>query len=119
MATESALAIRKMRFKRDLSGGVQVCRHAACCHSLERFSSPKVSDFPRLENTAIGGGTLCPGHAPWRNRMIILGLVLLILGIVLSVNILYVIGGILLIVGVVLWLLGAMGRAVGGRRHYY
>src|SRR5215208_1937262 len=118
MATESALAIRKMRFKRDLSGGVQMCRcagAAACCHPLERSASAKVSDFPRLENTAIGGGTLCPGHAPWRNRMIILGLVLLILGIVLSVNILYVIGGLLLIVGVVLWLLGAMGRAVGGR----
>ena len=51
--------------------------------------------------------------------MIALGLILLILGIVFGVWILDAVGGILLIVGVVLWILGAMGRAVGGRRHYY
>jgi Flp pilus assembly protein protease CpaA len=31
----------------------------------------------------------------------------------------WTIGMIVLIVGLVLWLLGAMGHAVGGRRHYY
>jgi hypothetical protein len=51
--------------------------------------------------------------------MIGLGLVLLILGIVLGVNLLYTIGAILLIVGVILWILGAVGRPVGGRPHYY
>jgi hypothetical protein len=51
--------------------------------------------------------------------MIILGLVLLIAGALLDVWILYALGGILLVVGIVFWILGAMGRAVGGRRHYY
>src|SRR5215204_6489012 len=51
--------------------------------------------------------------------MITLGVILLILGIVLDVWILYAVGGILLVLGVIFWLLGAMGRAVGGRRHYY
>jgi Family of unknown function (DUF6131) len=51
--------------------------------------------------------------------MIILGLILLLLGFLLHVSILWTIGIIVLIVGVVLALLGATGRAVGGRRHYY
>ena len=51
--------------------------------------------------------------------MIVLGVVLLILGALLNVGILYAIGGILIILGVIFWILGAMGRAVGGRRHYY
>lgn len=51
--------------------------------------------------------------------MIILGVILLILGLVLDVGILWTIGIILLIIGAVLFLLGTMGRAVGGRRHYF
>jgi Family of unknown function (DUF6131) len=51
--------------------------------------------------------------------MIILGILLLILGFVLSIPILWTIGIIVLIVGLVLMLLGATGRAVGGRRHYW
>ncbi len=51
--------------------------------------------------------------------MIILGLILLILGFVLGVNILWTIGIILIVVGAILYLLGATGRAIGGRRHYY
>jgi hypothetical protein len=51
--------------------------------------------------------------------MIVLGIVLLLLGLLLDVWILYAVGGILLVVGIVFWVLGAMGRAVGGRRHYY
>ncbi|MCW2622646.1 MAG: hypothetical protein JWL64_2248 [Frankiales bacterium] len=51
--------------------------------------------------------------------MIILGVVLLILGFVLSVPILWTLGIILVVIGVVLYLLGAAGRQVGGRRHYY
>jgi hypothetical protein len=51
--------------------------------------------------------------------LIILGLVLLILGALLDVGILWTIGVILIVIGVILWVLGAMGRAVGGRRHYY
>ncbi len=52
--------------------------------------------------------------------MIILGVILLVLGLrISSLRILFVIGGILLVVGLVLALLGAGGRTIGGRRHYY
>ena len=64
--------------------------------------------------------------AAWRRRMekreyvvIILGVILLVLGLVLNVSILYTLGIILLIVGVILYILGATGRAVGGRAHYW
>jgi hypothetical protein len=51
--------------------------------------------------------------------MIILGVILLVLGFLLHISILWTIGIILLVVGAVLLLLGSMGRAVGGRKHYF
>ncbi|MEU6277306.1 DUF6131 family protein [Streptomyces populi] len=51
--------------------------------------------------------------------MIILGVILLIIGLVAGIGILWTIGIILVAIGVVLWILGAVGREVGGRRHYY
>jgi uncharacterized membrane protein HdeD (DUF308 family) len=54
-----------------------------------------------------------------RTTVITLGVILLILGLLLDVGILYTIGIILLVVGAVLFLLGAAGRAVGGRKHYF
>ena len=51
--------------------------------------------------------------------MIILGIILLVAGFLFKMHILWVIGVILLIVGVALMVMGRMGRAVGGRRHYY
>lgn len=51
--------------------------------------------------------------------MIILGVILLIIGLVANISILWTIGVILLIVGAVFWILGAMGREIGGRRHYW
>jgi Family of unknown function (DUF6131) len=51
--------------------------------------------------------------------MIILGIVLLIIGFIAKVAILWTIGIVLVVVGAALVLLGSMGRAVGGRRHYY
>lgn len=51
--------------------------------------------------------------------MIILGIILLIVGFIAKVAIIWTIGIILVVVGAVLFLLGSMGRAVGGRRHYY
>jgi hypothetical protein len=51
--------------------------------------------------------------------VIILGLILLILGFALGISILWTIGVILLVVGAVLYLLGATGRAIGGRNHWY
>jgi hypothetical protein len=51
--------------------------------------------------------------------MIIVGLVLLLLGLFLSIPILWTIGIVLVLVGAILWILGATGRAVGGRNHYW
>jgi uncharacterized membrane protein HdeD (DUF308 family) len=51
--------------------------------------------------------------------VIVLGLILLVLGLLLKISILWTIGIIVLIVGLVLVLMGSMGRAVGGRRHYW
>ncbi len=51
--------------------------------------------------------------------MIILGLVLLIIGFVAHVSIIWTIGIIVLLIGAVLVVAGALGHAVGGRRHYY
>lgn len=51
--------------------------------------------------------------------MIILGVILLIIGLLAGIGILWTIGIILVAIGVLLWVLGAMGREVGGRRHYW
>ncbi|MDY6810004.1 DUF6131 family protein [Gordonia mangrovi] len=51
--------------------------------------------------------------------MIILGLILLVLGFIFSIPILWTIGIILIVVGAILAILGATGRAVGGRKHFY
>jgi len=37
----------------------------------------------------------------------------------LAIKLLWTIGMIVLLVGLVLWAMGALGHAVGGRRHYY
>lgn len=51
--------------------------------------------------------------------MIILGIILLLLGWFLSIQILWTIGLIVLVIGVVLYVLGAIGRQIGPRRHYW
>jgi hypothetical protein len=51
--------------------------------------------------------------------VIILGIILLIIGFIAKVAIIWTIGIILVVLGAILFLLGTMGRAVGGRRHYF
>jgi hypothetical protein len=51
--------------------------------------------------------------------MILLGVVLLLIGFIAKIAILWVVGVILVLVGLALVALGATGRAVGGRRHYF
>ena len=51
--------------------------------------------------------------------MIILGLILLLIGFLAKIAIVWTIGIVVLIVGLVFLLLGAVGRGVGGRRHYW
>lgn len=51
--------------------------------------------------------------------MIILGAILLILGFLLDISILWTIGIVLVAIGVILFLLGAAGRTIGGRKHWF
>ncbi len=51
--------------------------------------------------------------------MLILGIILIIAGALLDIGILYTIGAVLAVIGLILWILGATGRAVGGRSHWY
>jgi hypothetical protein len=81
--------------------------------------------------TPRGGSDQSPGGAGYLgascvkvgggggSSVLILGLLLLLLGYLTGVGILQTLGVILLVIGAVLWILGAMGRPVGGRRHYW
>lgn len=51
--------------------------------------------------------------------MIILGIVLFVIGMLASISLLTTIGGALVVIGAILWVLGATGRAVGGRKHFF
>ena len=51
--------------------------------------------------------------------MITLGVILLIIGFLANIAILWTIGIVLVVIGLILAVLGRMGRAVGGRAHYY
>jgi hypothetical protein len=51
--------------------------------------------------------------------VIIFGIVFLIIGLVTKIAIVWSIGVIVLLIGLALSLLGALGHAVGGRRHYF
>jgi hypothetical protein len=51
--------------------------------------------------------------------MIRLGIALILAGLLLAIPILTSLGVILLAVGLILMVHGSMGRAVGGRWHYY
>ncbi|MGW6915095.1 DUF6131 family protein [Kitasatospora sp. NPDC054939] len=51
--------------------------------------------------------------------MIVLGVILLIIGLVTGIGVLWTIGLVLVLIGLLLWVMGAVGHAVGGRRHYY
>jgi hypothetical protein len=51
--------------------------------------------------------------------VIILGIVIVVAGFLFKISLLWTIGLILVVIGLVLMVMGRMGRAVGGRRHYY
>ena len=51
--------------------------------------------------------------------MIVLGVILLIIGFITKVPIIWTLGVIAVVIGAVLFILGALGHAVGGRKHYY
>jgi hypothetical protein len=51
--------------------------------------------------------------------MIVIGVVLMLIGFLTGIPILWSLGILVALVGLVLALLGAAGREIGGRRHYY
>jgi len=51
--------------------------------------------------------------------VIILGVVLLVVGFLVHIPVLTTIGLVLMVLGAILWIMGASGRAVGGRTHYW
>ncbi|WP_169813313.1 DUF6131 family protein [Nocardia vaccinii] len=51
--------------------------------------------------------------------MIVIGIILLVLGFIFGIHILWILGIIALVVGLALALLGALGRPVAGRSHYF
>lgn len=51
--------------------------------------------------------------------MIVTGVILILLAVFFDVSLLYTVGAIFLVVGAILWILGALGRAVGPRSHYW
>ena len=51
--------------------------------------------------------------------MITLGVILLIIGFIAAIPILWSLGILLVVIGLILALLGAAGRAVGPRPHYW
>ncbi|GAA3369331.1 hypothetical protein GCM10017744_088580 [Streptomyces antimycoticus] len=51
--------------------------------------------------------------------MITLGIILLVVGFVTGISVLWTIGIVLLVIGAILWAMGALGHAIGGRRHYW
>jgi hypothetical protein len=51
--------------------------------------------------------------------MIVLGVILLLIGLLAHVSLLTTVGGVLVVVGAILWILGATGRKIGGRKHYF
>jgi hypothetical protein len=51
--------------------------------------------------------------------MLVAGVVLILLGVLLDIPILYTIGVVLAVIGALLMIVGATGRAIGGRRHYW
>ncbi|SEP98565.1 hypothetical protein SAMN04488000_101878 [Lentzea albida] len=51
--------------------------------------------------------------------MIVLGLILLVVGWLMGISILTTLGVVLLVIGAILAVLGAVGKPIGGRAHYF
>jgi hypothetical protein len=67
----------------------------------------------------LSSGIALPGVYRNEDIVVVFGLILLIIGFVLKINFLWSLGVIVLLIGLVLWIMGALGHAVGGRKHYY
>jgi hypothetical protein len=78
-------------------------------HPRRAYGHPSTARSRRLTNP----------QRPKETPVIVLGIVLLLIGFIAKIPILWSIGIVVLVIGLILLILGAMGRAVGGRKHYY
>lgn len=78
-------------------------------------------EFESPSTVWVGQGPVAPParHRGFDFAMIILGIVLLIIGFIAAVPIIWSIGVIVLLIGLVFMIAGAMGHAIGGRRHVF
>lgn len=88
----------------DPTSGI-ILRTTGCDGSNVRIACSSV------EHPAVPNSGVC--------AVIILGIILLVLGFIFGIPILWTLGIIIAVIGVILAILGATGRAVGGRAHYY
>ncbi len=67
------------------------------------------------------GSVATPGRYPVLGAtiVIVLGVVLLIIGFLFHVPIIWTLGILAIVIGAILALVGAAGREIGGRRHWY
>ena len=94
-ATPEAVADRAATLEAHISG-----------QRFDTFATGKdQTDVPKL------------GHEEF--TVITAGVVLLLIGLLTGIAILWSVGVILVVAGAALWILGAAGREIGGRRHYY
>ena len=59
------------------------------------------------------------GEGHFGGFMIIFGVVLLVIGFLTGIAFVWSLGVVVVVIGLVLWFLGAVGHAVGGRRHFF
>jgi hypothetical protein len=87
--------------------------------SVCRYRTRHLTHAPGLHTKHTGYNQI-DSLVSWRGTlMIVLAVILLVAGFLLTIPILWTLGIILLVAGLLFEVLGATGRAVGGRRHYY
>jgi hypothetical protein len=72
--------------------------------------------IPRVSGRTTSSADVPEGSG---DTMIVLGVILLVIGFVIGIPVLWTIGIILALVGVAFAALGATGRAIGGRAHWF
>jgi len=87
--------------------------HGAIGSRARRMGCSTSTGSTRRAAKCVACLVICSAHAG--SVMITLGVILLIVGFLIKIPILWTIG----IIGLVLLAMGSVGRAVGGRRHYY
>ena len=87
---------------------------APLAHDFISNGQPQFGDLRLREKTLVAAPV-----ARMEQVMIVLGIILLIIGFIAKIPLLWTLGIIVLVIGAILAILGAVGREVGGRRHWY